>query len=230
MQNFAPLRKLVGASGKQETESRGTIATSAPMTVDEKLRRVLRRLVELPSRRRLLGLPGVTIAQSARVDARRIRVFPGSRLIVGEGSMVGGGLAFEREGAEIIIGSHTSIGNSLIASATSIHVGDDTLISFGCSIVDHDSHSLQWKNRRTDVKDWYRGEKNWDHVVSKPVLIGDKCWLGLNVIVLKGVQIGDGAVVAAGSVVTRNVPPWTLVAGNPAKVIRELAVDDHLRD
>jgi galactoside O-acetyltransferase len=210
------------------TEKRGAVAISAPLTMDQKLRRLLRSLIELPARRRLLGLPGVTIADSARVDARRIRVFPGSRLIVGEGSMVGGDLAFEREGAEIVIGSHTSIGNSLIASATSIHVGDGTLISFGCNIVDHDSHSILWRHRRTDVRGWYMGEKNWDHVVSKPVTIGNKCWLGLNAIVLKGVQVGDGAVVAAGSVVTRNVPPWTVVAGNPAKVIRELAVDDDL--
>lgn len=55
-----------------------------------------------------------------------------------------------------------------------------------------------------------------------PVYIGDKVWIGFNVIILKGVDIGEGAVVAAGSVVTKNVPEWTLVGGNPAKVIRQL--------
>jgi galactoside O-acetyltransferase len=168
----------------------------------------------------------VAIADSAHFKARRVRAFPLSRLIIGEGSTVEGGLVFEREGAAIIIGSNTFVGNSLIASATSIQVGDDTLISWGCNIVDHDSHPIRWEDRRDDVRDWRRGGKNWDHVVSEPVIIGNKCWLGLNVIVLKGVHIGDGAVVAAGSVVTRNVAPWTVVAGNPARVIKELSVEN----
>ena len=56
-----------------------------------------------------------------------------------------------------------------------------------------------------------------------PIRIADKAWLGMNVTVLKGVTIGEGAVVAAGSIVTKDVPPWTLVAGNPARVIKELS-------
>jgi acetyltransferase-like isoleucine patch superfamily enzyme len=63
-------------------------------------------------------------------------------------------------------------------------------------------------------------------VVVKPVRIGDKSWIGLNVIILKGVEIGEGAVVAAGSVVTKNIPPWTIAAGNPARVIREIPIQD----
>ena len=60
----------------------------------------------------------------------------------------------------------------------------------------------------------------------KPVRIGDKAWLGLRVIILKGVEIGEGAVVAAGSVVTKDVPSWTIAAGNPAKVIREIPIEE----
>jgi galactoside O-acetyltransferase len=55
-----------------------------------------------------------------------------------------------------------------------------------------------------------------------PVKIQDKVWIGFNAIVLKGVTIGEGAVVGAGAVVTRNVPAYTVVAGNPARPIREL--------
>lgn len=55
-----------------------------------------------------------------------------------------------------------------------------------------------------------------------PVKISDKVWIGFNSIILKGVTIGEGAVVGAGSVVTKDVPAWTVVAGNPARIIREI--------
>lgn len=57
--------------------------------------------------------------------------------------------------------------------------------------------------------------------VRKPIVIGDDVWIGMNVIILKGVKIGTGAIIAAGAVVTKEVPPYTLVAGVPAKVIKE---------
>lgn len=56
--------------------------------------------------------------------------------------------------------------------------------------------------------------------MSAPIVIGDHVWIGMNVIVLKGVTIGEGAVVSAGSVVTKDVPPHSLVAGVPAKVVK----------
>ena len=56
-----------------------------------------------------------------------------------------------------------------------------------------------------------------------PVRIGDKAWIGFNAIILKGVTVGEGAIVAAGAVVTKDVPPYTIVAGNPARVIRTLS-------
>ncbi|MNW06569.1 putative acetyltransferase [compost metagenome] len=57
-------------------------------------------------------------------------------------------------------------------------------------------------------------------VSTKPIVIGDEVWIGCKSIILKGVTIGNGAVVAAGSVVTKDVEPYTLVAGIPAKVIK----------
>lgn len=226
MRDIAVVRELSRLSRERAMKNQTSDASARPATLEEKLRRLIRRLYELPARRRLLGLPGVAIAESARVDARRIRVFPLSRLTVGEGSIVEGGLVLERDGAEIIIGKNSFIGNSLLASATSICVGDDTLVAWGCNIVDHNSHAVNWNHRRQDVKDWYKGQKNWEYVKSMPVTIGNKCWIGFNVIVLKGVEIGDGAVVAAGSVVTKSVAAWSVVAGNPASVIRELPVEN----
>jgi len=64
--------------------------------------------------------------------------------------------------------------------------------------------------------------KNWQVVPMAPIHISDKVWIGFNVIILKGVNIGEGAIIAAGSVVTKDVPAWTLVGGNPARVIKQL--------
>ena len=153
-------------------------------------------------------------------------MLPNSRLSIGDGSVIEANIVSERDGAEILIGSNTFIGGSLIACATRIEVGDDVLIAWGCSIVDHNSQAIAWNKRRDDVKDWRRGKKDWKDVITKPVKIGNKSWLGFNVAVLKGVEIGEGAVVAAASVVTKSVPAWTVVAGNPAAPILAIPVED----
>ena len=69
---------------------------------------------------------------------------------------------------------------------------------------------------------WIKGIKEWDNVIMKPVVIEDRSWVGLNSIILKGIRIGEGAVVSAGSVVTKNVPPYTVVGGNPAKILKRI--------
>jgi galactoside O-acetyltransferase len=88
--------------------------------------------------------------------------------------------------------------------------------------VDHNSHALDWRLRVDDTKGWLVGRKDWTHVKIQPVKICDHAWIGFNSILLKGVTVGEGAIVAAGSVVTKDVPPFTIVGGNPARVIRNL--------
>jgi galactoside O-acetyltransferase len=187
---------------------------------------LVRRFLAFMARRQILALRHVAIAPSAQVNWRGLRMFPNSRLTIGDGSMIQARVVSERDDAEILIGSNTFIGGSLIACATRIEIGDDVLIAWGCNIVDHNSHAIAWNKRSGDVKGWRQGKKDWTHVVTKPVKIGNKSWLGFNVSVLKGVEIGEGAVVAAASVVTKSVPAWTVVAGNPAKAIREIPVED----
>jgi acetyltransferase-like isoleucine patch superfamily enzyme len=191
------------------------------------MKEVIKRLLPFVTRGKILRHVGVTIHSSAKVDFGRIRLQAACILEIGEGSIVEGDLILERDRAAISIGRNTFIGNSLIASAAKVEIGDDVLISWGCNIVDHGSHAIGWEYRKEDVKGWYYGKKDWTNVPVKPVRIGNKSWIGMNVIILKGVEIGEGAVVGAGSVVTRNVQPWTVVAGNPAKLIREIPLSEN---
>lgn len=151
-------------------------------------------------------------------------------MIIGNDSVVSGNFVFERETGQISVGDRTFIGGGTFICIDKIHVGNDVLISWGCTIIDNDAHSLSWKNRANDVRDWKKGleenqvgaHKNWADIKQLPVTIHDKAWIGFNSIILKGVTIGEGAIIGAGSVVTKDVPPWTIAAGNPARIIRRL--------
>lgn len=178
------------------------------------------------AQRRLRNYPGIEIAPGARVKYYKIKPMQGCALKIGDRSMVEGALIFDREGATIQIGERTFIGGASIISAERIVVGDDVLIAWGCTVVDHNSHALSWRDRSNDVTDWMDGKKDWTYVERQAVTIQSRAWIGFNVIILKGVTIGEGAVVGAGSVVTKDVPPYTIVGGNPARVIREIPPDE----
>ena len=90
----------------------------------------------------------------------------------------------------------------------SVQIGEGTLIAAGCRFIDN-NHGVQG-----DLP--IRSQSN----TSTPIQIGKNCWLGANVIVLEGVTLGDGVIVGAGAVVTKDVPPQTVVAGVPARILR----------
>jgi acetyltransferase-like isoleucine patch superfamily enzyme len=167
-------------------------------------------------------LPEADISKSASVNFTRVRGREGCKLFIGDRSIVSAYIYFERTNASISIGSETFIGKSCILAATDVVIGNNVLISSGVTVVDHNSHSIAYSERSSDVLDWKNSKKDWSNVVCKPVLISDKSWIGFNSIILKGITVGEGAIVGAGSVVTKDVPPWTIVGGNPAKIIRDI--------
>ncbi len=150
-----------------------------------------------------------------------------SRIEIGDDSLVEGHLVTEAPNSVVRIGSNTFVGGqTLIAAVKSITVEDDVLISYHCVITDSDNHSVRYSQRKRDLHDWLAGRHDWSKVQTEPVRICKGAWIGARVIITKGVTIGEGAVVGAGSVVTKDVAPYTIVAGNPARVVRELAPDE----
>lgn len=152
-------------------------------------------------------------------------------IIIGERTILGCEIHFETTGAVVSIGPGTFInaGSRLIAS-TNITIGHHVTIAWGVTIYDHDSHSLDARNRMADLDaqfaDWPSGNfirtKDWSKVRRDPIRIEDHAWIGFDAVILKGVTVGRGAVVGARSVVTRDVEPFTVVAGNPARVVKRL--------
>jgi acetyltransferase-like isoleucine patch superfamily enzyme len=129
-----------------------------------------------------------------------------------------------QDSSKVKIGDRVYIGpNTNLNCYNEIEVGTDVMFSWGCTIMDTDAHSLKAEERKDDVINWKRGKafKDWSKVISAKIKIGDKCWIGFNAIILKGVELGEGCIVAAGSVVTKNFEPYSVIGGNPAILIRK---------
>jgi acetyltransferase-like isoleucine patch superfamily enzyme len=142
---------------------------------------------------------------------------------VGRDCLIEGGLVTETDESSINIGDNTYIGGgTVIDCVKSICIGNDVLISYGCVLADSDNHSISYSIRKKDVADWKLRKHDWTTTNSRPIIISTGVWIGAKSIILKGVTIGKGSVVGAGSVVTKDVPAWTIVAGNPARIIREI--------
>jgi acetyltransferase-like isoleucine patch superfamily enzyme len=163
----------------------------------------------------------IVIHPSSKIPQNKITLRKNCSVTVNENSQVDGSIFFDKENARVSIGKRSFV-NAMIVSANGIEIGDDVMIAWGTIIVDHNSHSISFSERSEDVINWLEGKKDWTNVKIAPVKIYNKVWIGFNCIILKGVTIGEGSVVGAGSVVTKDVPAWTIVAGNPARIIREI--------
>lgn len=117
--------------------------------------------------------------------------------------------------ALIEIGDRAGMSNVIIGAYEHVRIGADVNLGGGVKIFDNDFHSLIWEERKADV-----------NLRSRPVIIEDRCFIGADAIVMKGVTIGAESVIGAGAVVTRDVPPGEIWAGNPAKFVKKLPTSE----
>ena len=130
-----------------------------------------------------------------------------SKLKINGNVRIGGGVMLEIfKNASVEIGKNVCINsNTTLIATTNLKIGDNTGIAWDVEIVDTDFHQISREGA----------------VMASPIEIGSHVFIGNRAIIMKGVKIGDGAVVAAGAIVTKDVPPHCLVGGVPAKIIKE---------
>lgn len=115
--------------------------------------------------------------------------------------------------AELIIGDNVGISGATIYARESIKIGDNTLVGGNAKIFDNDFHPLEIEARNKDIK---------EKIGTRPVVIGKNCFIGGNSIILKGTVLGDGCIVGAGAVVSGKFEDNCIIAGNPARVIKNI--------
>ncbi|SRR5579883_236952 len=171
--------------------------------------------------------PSVKILTDAKVE----NLAKSQDLIsIGKDSVIRGQLIVFPHGGKIEIGESCYIGESTrIWSADSIKIGNRVFISHNVNVHDTNSHSidpvLRYKHFQAIVLVGHPKTNDFD-IQSKAICIEDDVWIGFNSTILKDVKIGKGSIVAACSVVTKNVPEFVIVAGNPAQIIKYINKQD----
>ena len=145
------------------------------------------------------------IYRSARMDTPPYRKF-----WLGDYSVIESFCCINNAVGDVIIGDHTRVGlhNTIIGPVT---IGSHVNLAQGITVTAL-NHNFEESSKRIDEQG----------VTTKPVIIGNDIWIGANAVILPGVSIGDHSVVAAGAIVTKDVPPHSLVAGVPAKIIKKI--------
>lgn len=139
------------------------------------------------------GRPLPTIANQGRLETDICALWAGVRIEVAKG-------------ARLVIGHGTYLNrNTVVVCHREIIIGRDCMISWDVGLLDSDEH-----------------ERPGVDSAAAPIHIGDRVWIGCRAIVLKGVTIGEGSVIGAGAIVTRDIPDYSLAVGQPARVVRQL--------
>lgn len=174
---------------------------------------------------RLRQMSGLQLGKNVIFDGIPIiQIGAGARVSIGDSSLINSmnrgyhvsmfapvKLFADVPGAAITIGEHTRVHGCCLHAYSSITIGRRCLIAGNCQIFDGSGHDLSFNSVSNRIKT--KGS-------SKPIVIEDDVWLGANCIILPGVRIGKGSVIGAGSVVTREIPPMVVAAGNPARLVK----------
>lgn len=183
------------------------------------MKKILRQL--MPAKPQcLLGTGSVLYPTASIINALNRQ----ENIAVGNFCHIRGELFLFGHGGKIVMGDYCYLGdNSRIWSAKNIRIGNRVLISHNCNIFDNDTHPLEPEARHRQYVDIITtGHPKEIDLKEEEVIIEDDVLIGANATVLKGVTLGKASIVGTGSVVTRDVPPYTVVAGNPARVVKEL--------
>lgn len=193
------------------------IYSFADRIIEEQRNKKIERCIEWATIKENSKFYEEAIVHNGAIDKRKISI--------GSGTHIRGELLVQKYGGQITIGNNCYVGTgSKIWSGESITVGNNVLISHNCNIVDTNSHEIEYSERAERYKELVKTGP-WDtkgSILTDPIVIKDNVWISFNVTILKGVTIGEGAIIGAASVVTKDIPPFTLAAGNPAKVVKEI--------
>lgn len=147
-----------------------------------------------------------------------------SNLVVGKKCLIRGDLLVYNFGGQILIGDYVFIGpGSKIWSAKKITIGNRVLIAHNVNIHDNNSHVMDSKLRHEEYKYMMEnmGNLKKSDFNEKEIIIEDDVWIGFNSSIMKGVRIGCGSIIGAGTIVTKDIPPYSVVVGNPATIIKK---------
>jgi len=123
------------------------------------------------------------------------------------------------------VGDFTLLNGALIMAEEHIEIGSHCLISWNVGIADSDFHPIEPAQRRQDalaLAPFLENRPQRPAIRTAPVRIADNVWIGMGALILKGVEVGENSVVAAGAIVTKSVPPNVVVAGNPAQIVKQI--------
>jgi acetyltransferase-like isoleucine patch superfamily enzyme len=166
----------------------------------------------------------IEVGEGVRIDSasgfKRFKSRLPVGLRVGEWSVLCGPKFSTAPGAIIEIGAHCYLAEAALMAESRITLGDRVVLAAAVTVADSDFHPLDPALRALDVEALAPdGHGRRPPIEARPVVIEDDAWIGYAATILKGVRVGRGAIVGAGSVVTRDVPAGMLVVGNPARVV-----------
>jgi acetyltransferase-like isoleucine patch superfamily enzyme len=149
---------------------------------------------------------------------------------LGENTIIKGELLTFKHGGKINIGENCFVGEgSRIWSDTNIIIGNRVLISHNVNIHDNNSHPIDPEQRHLHYKEMitYGHPKNINGLKGTEIVIEDDVWIGFNAVILKGIKIGKGSIIAAGSIVLKDVPPNYIYGGSTNQILKKINKNEH---